>query len=79
MSSAGKGQDERVLCTPLHLERAAYLGESDFSQQGFPLINLEFRYLKKLLLEPELHDLRKKKKSSKSSSELRGKNFYKHA
>lgn len=61
MSSAGKGQDERVLCTSLHLERAACLGESDFSQQGFPQITLEFRYLKKLLLEPELHDLRKKK------------------
>ena len=63
MSSAVKGQDKQVLgnaCVLLYVLRE--IGSSvkvTLHNRDFPYITLEFMYLKKLFLEPELHDVRK--------------------
>lgn len=63
MSSAVKGQDKQVLgnaCVLLYvLKETGSSVKVTFHNRDSPQITLEFMYLKKLFLEPELHDLRK--------------------
>ena len=62
VSSAVKGQDKQVLGNACVLYAFKEMGSSvkvTFQNGDFPQIILEFLYLKKLFLEPELHDMRK--------------------